>query len=200
MTSGRGGEPESGTPPTRCFASRGSGGWCPGAWGRGCLCWLPVIRRGRDRRRSCRRRSGWDRRGHRCTAAPLRESGSSRLPCPPVDSHPDTDSDRCSAAEWNLALLRQGNRVINGLAAVRDLVQEHSQGSGKNVDDRRRNKKWWAGQSARPPRLCQRARRAHASLGDTVTTVSVIPTGPGAAGVISPNFFLFVTTMGVIVS
>ena len=57
-----------------------------------------------------------------------------------------------------------------------------------------------AGRSARPPRLCQRGRRAHASLGDTVTTVSVIPTGPGAAGVISPNFFLFVTTIGVIVS
>ena len=37
-------------------------------------------------------------------------------------------------------------------------------------------------------------------MGDTVTTVSVIPTGPGAAGVISPNFFLFVTTIGVIVS
>lgn len=44
------------------------------------------------------------------------------------------------------------------------------------------------------------ARKAHASLGDTVTTVSVMPTGPGAAGVISPNFFLFVTTIGVIVS
>ena len=44
------------------------------------------------------------------------------------------------------------------------------------------------------------ARKAHASLGDTVTTVSLIPTGPGAAGVISPNFFLFVTTIGVIVS
>ncbi len=101
---------------------------------------------------------------------------------------------------WNLALLRQGNRVVNSLAASLGLVQEHAEGRGKTVDDRRRNKRWWAGQSARPPRLCQRARRAHASLGDTVTTVSVIPTGPGAAGVISPNFFLFVTTMGVIVS
>ena len=39
-----------------------------------------------------------------------------------------------------------------------------------------------------------------ASFGDTVTTVSVIPTGPGAAGVISPHFFLFVTTIGVTVS
>ena len=105
-----------------------------------------------------------------------------------------------SFAAWNLALLRQGNRVVNSLAASRGLVQEHARAGGKNVDDRRRNKTWWAGQSARPPRLCQRARRAHASLGDTVTTVSVIPTGPGAAGVISPNFFLFVTTMGVIVS
>ena len=41
---------------------------------------------------------------------------------------------------------------------------------------------------------------AQASLGATVTTVSEIPTGPGAAGVTSPNFFLFVTTIGVMVS
>ena len=60
---------------------------------------------------------------------------------------------------------------------------------------------WGAGLVARPPQLCQRhARNAHASLGVTVTTVSEIPTGPGAAGVISPNFFLFVTTIGVMVS
>ena len=57
-----------------------------------------------------------------------------------------------------------------------------------------------AGQEARTHSYGSDARKAHASLGDTVTTVSVIPTGPGAAGVISPNFFLFVTTMGVIVS
>ena len=57
-----------------------------------------------------------------------------------------------------------------------------------------------AGQAARTHSYVSDARKAHASLGDTVTTVSVIPTGPGAAGVISPNFFLFVTTMGVIVS
>ena len=57
-----------------------------------------------------------------------------------------------------------------------------------------------AGQAARTHSYVSDARRAHASLGDTVTTVSVIPTGPGAAGVISPNFFLFVTTIGVIVS
>ena len=57
-----------------------------------------------------------------------------------------------------------------------------------------------AGQAARPHSYVSDARKAHASLGDTVTTVSVIPTGPGAAGVISPNFFLFVTTIGVIVS
>ena len=56
------------------------------------------------------------------------------------------------------------------------------------------------GLSARPHSYVSDARKAHASLGDTVTTVSVIPTGPGAAGVISPNFFLFVTTIGVIVS
>ena len=79
-------------------------------------------------------------------------------------------------------------------------MQAHAQGSGKNVDDRRRNKKWWAGQPARTHSYVSDARKAHASLGDTVTTVSVIPTGPGAAGVISPNFFLFVTTIGVIVS
>ena len=41
---------------------------------------------------------------------------------------------------------------------------------------------------------------AQASLGATVTTVSEMLTGPGAAGVISPNFFLFVTTIGVMVS
>ena len=57
-----------------------------------------------------------------------------------------------------------------------------------------------AGRSARTHSYVSDARKAHASLGDTVTTVSVIPTGPGAAGVISPNFFLFVTTIGVIVS
>ena len=57
-----------------------------------------------------------------------------------------------------------------------------------------------AGQAARTHSKVSDARKAHASLGDTVTTVSVIPTGPGAAGVISPNFFLFVTTIGVIVS
>ena len=57
-----------------------------------------------------------------------------------------------------------------------------------------------AGQAARPHSYVNDARKAHASLGDTVTTVSVIPTGPGVAGVISPNFFLFVTTIGVIVS
>ena len=57
-----------------------------------------------------------------------------------------------------------------------------------------------AGQAARTHSYVSDARKAHASLGDTVTTVSVIPTGPGVAGVISPNFFLFVTTMGVIVS
>ena len=57
-----------------------------------------------------------------------------------------------------------------------------------------------AGQTARTHSYVSDARKAHASLGDTVTTVSVIPTGPGAAGVISPNFFLFVTTIGVIVS
>lgn len=57
-----------------------------------------------------------------------------------------------------------------------------------------------AGQAARTHSYVSDARKAHASLGDTVTTVSVIPTGPGAAGVISPNFFLFVTTIGVIVS
>ena len=57
-----------------------------------------------------------------------------------------------------------------------------------------------AGRAARPHSYVSDARKAHASLGDTVTTVSVIPTGPGAAGVISPNFFLFVTTIGVIVS
>ena len=57
-----------------------------------------------------------------------------------------------------------------------------------------------AGQAARTHSYVSDARRAHASLGDTVTTVSVIPTGPGVAGVISPNFFLFVTTIGVIVS
>ena len=57
-----------------------------------------------------------------------------------------------------------------------------------------------AGQTARTHSYVSDARRAHASLGDTVTTVSVIPTGPGVAGVISPNFFLFVTTIGVIVS
>ena len=56
------------------------------------------------------------------------------------------------------------------------------------------------GQAARPHSYVSDARKAHASLGDTVTTVSVIPTGPGVAGVISPNFFLFVTTIGVIVS
>lgn len=57
-----------------------------------------------------------------------------------------------------------------------------------------------AGQAARTHSYVSDARKAHASLGDTVTTVSVIPTGPGVAGVISPNFFLFVTTIGVIVS
>ena len=57
-----------------------------------------------------------------------------------------------------------------------------------------------AGQAARTHSYVSDARKAHASFGDTVTTVSVIPTGPGAAGVISPNFFLFVTTIGVIVS
>ena len=57
-----------------------------------------------------------------------------------------------------------------------------------------------AGQLARTHGYVSDARKAHASLGDTVTTVSVIPTGPGVAGVISPNFFLFVTTIGVIVS
>ena len=41
---------------------------------------------------------------------------------------------------------------------------------------------------------------AHASFGLTVTTVSPGATGPGCAGDTSPNFFLFVTTMGVIVS
>ena len=57
-----------------------------------------------------------------------------------------------------------------------------------------------AGQAARTHSKVSDARKAHASLGDTVTTVSVIPTGPGADGVISPNFFLFVTTIGVMVS
>ena len=57
-----------------------------------------------------------------------------------------------------------------------------------------------AGQTPRTHSYVSDAWKAHASLGDTVTTVSVIPTGPGAAGVISPNFFLFVTTIGVIVS
>ena len=57
-----------------------------------------------------------------------------------------------------------------------------------------------AGREARTHSYVSDARKAHASLGDTVTTVSVMPTGPGAAGVMSPNFFLFVTTIGVIVS
>ena len=57
-----------------------------------------------------------------------------------------------------------------------------------------------AGHAARTHSYDSDARKAHASLGDTVTTVSVMPTGPGAAGVTSPNFFLFVTTIGVIVS
>ena len=41
---------------------------------------------------------------------------------------------------------------------------------------------------------------AHACFGLTVTTVSPGATGPGCADDTSPNFFLFVTTMGVIVS
>ena len=94
--------------------------------------------------------------------------------------------------------------MVNSLAASLGLVQEHAQARGKNVDDHRRKKKWWGGPAARPPPPPPTTQTSQdhcaASLGDTVTTVSVIPTGPGAAGVISPNFFLFVTTMGVIVS
>ena len=57
------------------------------------------------------------------------------------------------------------------------------------------------GRALRPtPTASVKYRDAHASLGATVTTVWPTTTGPGAAGVISPNFFLFVTTIGVMVS
>ena len=57
------------------------------------------------------------------------------------------------------------------------------------------------GRALRPtPTASAKRRDAHASLGATVTTVWPMVTGPGAAGVIAPNFFLFVTTIGVMVS
>ena len=57
------------------------------------------------------------------------------------------------------------------------------------------------GWALRPtPTASAKRRDAHASLGATVTTVWPMVTGPGAAGVIAPNFFLFVTTIGVMVS
>ena len=67
-------------------------------------------------------------------------------------------------------------------------------------DTRVLNSCGWGAKGPPPHSYVSDAWKAHASLGDTVTTVSVILTGPGAAGVISPNFFLFVTTIGVIVS
>ena len=89
---------------------------------------------------------------------------------------------------------------LQGIAILRT-PQEGNKGEGTAcVGDTGVDTRVGAGQAARPHSYVSDARKAYASLGDTVTTVSVIPTGPGAAGVISPNFFLFVTTIGVIVS
>ena len=93
-----------------------------------------------------------------------------------------------------------GNRLVNSLSVPIKRVQP-SAGDEQKMSDNAGDTKG-GGRAKRPAHhgYVSDAREAHASLGDTVTTVSVIPTGPGAAGVISPNFFLFVTTIGVIVS
>lgn len=96
--------------------------------------------------------------------------------------------------------LRRGNRLVNSVSVPIKRVQP-SAGEEQKLSDTAGDAKD-GGRAKRPAHhsYVSDARKAHASLGDTVTTVSVIPTGPGAAGVISPNFFLFVTTIGVIVS
>ena len=93
-----------------------------------------------------------------------------------------------------------GNRLVNSLSVPIKRVQP-SAGEEQRMSDTEGDTKG-GGRANWPAHhgYVSDARKAHASLGDTVTTVSVIPTGPGAAGVTSPNFFLFVTTIGVIVS